>query len=236
MTRRRVLVVEDEANIADSILYVLEQDGIEAIWVQHGEAALATFEQQSADLIILDVGLPDMNGFDICRELRRQSRVPIIFLTARDAEIDRIVGLELGGDDYVTKPFSPRELLARVNAVLRRFKENSHQSQSQSQPKPSKLEFRGGRFYFDDHALTLTAFETGILALLMAHPEQIFTRQQIMDKVWLDSQNSFDRVIDTHVKTLRQKLKDTTGSVDWIVTHRGLGYSFSNKPGIPACS
>jgi len=233
VTQRRVLVVEDEANIADSILYVLEQDGIEALWVQNGSDAINLFNKKPVDLIVLDVGLPDMNGFDVCRELRRQSRVPIIFLTARDAEIDRIVGLELGGDDYVTKPFSPRELLARVNAVLRRYQESSSHLTVSTE---SSLLFRGGRVYNGDQVLSLTAFETGILTLLMAHPDHIFSRQQIMDKVWHEPQNSFDRVIDTHVKTLRYKLKQYTGSADWIVTHRGLGYSFSDVQGSTQCN
>ena len=217
----RILVVEDEIAIADAVLYALRAEGFEARHCLLGEPALAQLRADPVDLLILDVGLPDITGFELCRQLRRFSDLPVIFLTARAGEIDRVLGLELGADDYVVKPFSPRELVARVRARLRR-----------SAPPaiaPGKGRFvhdvQGQRISHDGHWLPLTRYEYRLLAVLLARPGAILSREQLMDDVWRDAPETVDRTVDTHVKTLRAKLRRASPDSDPIHTHRGLGYS-----------
>jgi two-component system catabolic regulation response regulator CreB len=219
----RILLVEDESAIADAVLYALRADGMVVEHSLLGRAALTELRTGDYDLAILDVGLPDMTGFDLCRELRAFSNLPIIFLTARDGEADRVLGLELGGDDYVVKPFSPRELVARVRARLRRRQAGA------------QVEWREtGRFRHDPagqrirylHAeLALTRYEYRLLAALLARPGAILSRERLMDDVWRDSTETDDRTVDTHIKTLRAKLRAIDATNDPIQTHRGLGYS-----------
>lgn len=220
----RILVVEDELAIADAVLYALRADGLEAEHSLLGRPALERLRKEGFEVVLLDVGLPDIGGFELCRELRRFSNVPVIFLTARDAEIDRVVGLELGADDYVVKPFSPRELVARVHARLRR---------AAADPAPSGVRQRGGfshdeagqRIAYQGHWLQLTRYEYQLLASLLARPGAIFSREQLMDRVWHDAPDTVDRTVDTHIKTLRAKLRLVAADHDPIRTHRGLGYS-----------
>jgi two-component system catabolic regulation response regulator CreB len=173
---------------------------------------------------VLDVGLPDMTGFDVCRALRTVSDVPVIFLTARDAEIDRVLGLELGADDYVVKPFSPRELVARVRARLRR-----HEQAAQARWRridAFEIDREGRRVRYHGRLLELTRYEYGVLEALLARPDAVVSRAQLMDRVWAQAPDSSDRTVDTHIKTLRAKLRAATGADDDpIRTHRGLGYS-----------
>jgi len=219
----RILVVEDESTIADAVLYALRAEGLQAEHCLLGQQALALLRAQAFDVVILDVGLPDITGFQVCRELRAFSDVPVIFLTARDGEVDRVVGLELGADDYVVKPFSPRELVARVRARLRR---------AGSQPSPGWRET--GRFAHDPpgqrvrycgELLSLTRYEYRLLAALLARPGAILSREQLMDDVWRGAPDTVDRTVDTHIKTLRSKLRLLAPELDPIQTHRGLGYS-----------
>ena len=234
----RILIVEDEPGIADTIRYALASDGFEPLWAATGEAALDALRAQPVALAILDVGLPDVNGFDLFRQLQRIRETPALFLTARSDEIDRVVGLELGADDYVTKPFSPRELVARVRTVLRR----SQRAQSTAAPidgavdAPLQLDAERRRIRYYGRALDLSRYEYGILATLIARPGRVFTRDELLDKVWDGDRDSYDRTVDAHVKTLRAKLKAIATAVEPIVTHRGTGYALAEDlpPSLPA--
>jgi len=219
-----ILLVEDETAIADTVLYALRADGFEAEHCVTGQDALQAAREGHHDLAILDVGLPDIGGFALCRELRRGRDLPVIFLTARDAEADRVLGLELGADDYVVKPFSPRELVARVRALLRRVQTAGAAPQA---PATGAFEHdaEGMRIRYHGHALDLTRYEYGLLAALLARPGAVLSRAQLMDRVWGDALESGDRTVDTHVKTLRAKLRALAPGEDPIHTHRGLGYS-----------
>ncbi len=220
-----ILLIEDEAAIADTVVYALESEGLHCVWKNLGREGVG-YLQAHADvaLIILDVGLPDGNGFDFCKEIRRDSNVPIIFLTARNHEIDRIVGLEIGADDYVSKPFSPRELAARVKVILRRSGQGAASEECQFVIERSK-----GRIRYHGALLELTHYEYQILALFLQQPERIFSRGQIMDKVWSEPDASLERAVDTHIKTLRAKLTAVHAGRDPIHTHRGMGYSLSGS-------
>ena len=230
-----ILIVEDEPSIAENIEYSLETEGFTPIVCPTGEEGLAAFERESPDLIVLDVGLPDMTGFDICREIRKSSQVPIIFLTAREGEIDRVVGLELGADDYMVKPFSPRELAARVRAVLRRTNHTADSAAAgdDSTSRSDVLEVDDMRMQirFRGETLVLTRYEFGLLKLFASQPGRVFTRDQLMDHVWEEPEASLDRTVDAHIKTLRAKLREVDESVDPIVTHRGVGYSLREDLG-----
>jgi two-component system catabolic regulation response regulator CreB len=231
----RILVVEDELGIADAVLYALRADGMQAEHCLLGGQALARLRAESFDVAILDVGLPDLDGFALCRQLRTFSEVPVIFLTARGGEVDRVLGLELGADDYVTKPFSPRELVARVRARLRRAGAGAGNDIA---PGPGggrggdahaaagfEHDAEGQRIRFAGQWLDLTRYEYRLLAALLARPGAIRSREQLMEAVWSDAPDSYDRTVDTHVKTLRAKLRAVDPSVDPIRTHRGLGYA-----------
>lgn len=220
-----ILLVEDESAIADAVVYALETEGFRVHWVRLGRDGLARIERGDIALTVLDVGLPDGNGFEFCKAIRRLSPVPILFLTARDAEVDRIVGLEIGGDDYVTKPFSPRELAARVKAILRRTRPDA--------PVliPHGFELDPGRalIRYCGVALELTRYEYLILKTLLHHPQQVFTRGQIMHRVWSTPDESEERAVDTHIKGLRAKLREIAADQDPIKTHRGIGYSIEAR-------
>ena len=224
--RPSILVVEDEAAIAETITYALQTEGFTPVWKATGRDALAVLAAQPVALVVLDVGLPDMSGFDVCRELRKRHAVPVIFLTARSGEVDKIVGLELGADDYLAKPFSPRELTARVRAVLRR-----------SQPAPATAPTSAGvagwvhdetrcRISFQGKALDLTRNEYRLIGALLAAPGRVFSRDQLMTAAWDDPGAALDRTVDAHIKTLRAKIREVAPEEDPIVTHRGLGYSW----------
>lgn len=225
-----VVVVEDEAAIADTILYALRTDGMQAEHLVLGGDALQRLRAAPADLVILDVGLPDMSGFEVCRTLRTFSDVPVIFLTARHEEIDRIVGLEIGADDYVVKPFSPRELAARVRVILRRSGGRAGAPAGGATPAaalPARFthDAAGARIAFHGQWLALTRYEYRLLALLVAQPGRIYSRAQLMDQVWHDAAETIDRTVDTHIKTVRAKLRAVDPAFDAIRTHRGMGYS-----------
>lgn len=222
----RILIVDDEPAIADMLVYALQSEGFATECVSLGRDALLALDTRAAlfELVILDVGLPDMSGFDVCRALRRSSNVPVIFLTARSDEVDRIVGLELGADDYVPKPFSPREVASRVRAILRRARPapvvscDLARARFEHDPDGARVAFRG-------EWLSLTRYEYRLLATLLAHPRRVFSRAQLMDRVWSEREDSLERTVDAHIKTLRAKLRAVASEDDPIETHRGLGYS-----------
>jgi len=222
-TRRTILVVEDEPPIAETIIYALQTEGFTPLWKATGRDALAVLAQQPVALVVLDVGLPDMSGFDVCRELQRRGPVPVIFLTARSSEVDKIVGLELGADDYLAKPFSPRELTARVRAVLRRTNLRTETAAA----KAGEWQHDEGRCRISYLAkpLDLTRNEYRLLAALLASPGRVFSRDQLMAAAWEDPGAALDRTVDAHIKTLRAKLREAAPDADPIVTHRGMGYS-----------
>lgn len=233
--RQTILVVEDEAAIAETITYALQTEGFVPVWKTTGADALAAAAEQPVALVVLDVGLPDMSGFDVCRELQRAGRVPVIFLTARSSEVDKIVGLELGADDYVAKPFSPRELSARVRAVLRRTRE---ENAPVALTPPAHGRARFGIWQHDEarcrisyrgFPLELTRNEYRLLAALIVAPGRVFNRDQLMTAAWDDPGASLDRTVDAHIKTLRAKLRTVAPEHDPIVTHRGLGYSLREE-------
>jgi two-component system catabolic regulation response regulator CreB len=218
----RILVVEDEPAIVDNIQYALETDGFETICCSSGIKALEFLDREKVDLIVLDIGLPDMNGFELCKDIRKKGNIPVIFLTARTDEVDRVVGLEIGADDYVTKPFSPRELTARIKAVLRR-------TGAAGQRPPSKSVFQVDeskrQVTYLGKPLELSRYEFNILKTFIRRPGHVFSREQLMDMAWEEPESSLDRTVDAHIKNIRAKLRAVEPGSDPIVTHRGIGYS-----------
>jgi two-component system catabolic regulation response regulator CreB len=233
VSRTLVLLIEDEPAIAETVVYALESAGFDAIHAGTGNSGLALFRERRPGFVILDVGLPDRTGFEVCREIRHESEVPVLFLTARDGEIDRVVGLELGADDYVVKPFSPRELTARVGAILRRSR-RAADSGPDAAPDPGpvvkcgRLELLPDRYQarLDGTDLGLSRYEFGMLKVFMAHPGRVYTRDQLMNQVWDEPESALDRTVDAHIKTLRRKMHAVDPSYDPVKTHRGIGYSF----------
>ncbi|HLO66565.1 MAG TPA: two-component system response regulator CreB [Holophaga sp.] len=215
-----ILIVDDEPAIADTLVYALRTEGFQPAWCDLGGKAVEAVRASEPALVILDVGLPDLSGFDVCRAIRRFSEVPILFLTARDAEVDRIVGLELGADDYVTKPFSPREVTARVRTILRRVR-----PAPPAGPGPFRVDQEARRISVGGLPLDLTRFEYALLRELLARPGRVYTRTELMESVWAGSEETQERTVDTHVKTLRAKLRAAAPDLDPILTHRGVGYS-----------
>jgi|SRR6185312_979442 len=223
MDKPTILVVEDEPAIADTIQYALESEGFQCHRLEVGAGVVEVLDRQPVALVVLDIGLPDLSGIEVCRRVRQRHDVPIIFLTARAGEVDRVVGLELGADDYVVKPFSPRELAARVKAVLRRAGRGGDKP-----PTP------GAAFALDEerHQITyfgkpleLSRYEYRLLAVLLKRPGRVYSREQLLELVWDEPEASLDRTVDAHVKNLRAKLRDVRPDVDPIATHRGTGYS-----------
>ncbi len=243
-----ILIVEDETAIADSIAYALRTEGYVPHHVTLGQLALDVLRAPdvmhtptSLDavgqvaLVVLDVGLPDINGFEVCRRLRQFSDVPVIFLTARNDEIDRIVGLEIGADDYISKPFSPRELVARIRVILRRVaRSDGAAAPAAGLALPAaaasarfELRAREARIAFCGQLLELTRYEYLLLKAFIEHPGHVLSRAQLMDMVWTDAPDTLDRTVDAHVKALRAKLRDIDPQYDPIQTHRGMGYSLA---------
>ena len=175
-------------------------------------------------LVLLDVGLPDMNGFDVCREIRKESNLPIIFITARSEDVDCVVGLELGGDDYVVKPFSPRVVTARVRARLRTA--SLTEPDAPTAKHAFQIDTGGYDVRLAGRSLGLSRYEFRILQLLVENPKRVYTRSQLMDLLWEEPERSYDRTVDTHIKTIRQKIKVIDSTADAVRTHRGIGYSF----------
>jgi DNA-binding response OmpR family regulator len=226
----RVLIVDDEPNIRHTVGYNLRREGYEVLEAADGEAGLATAREQTVDLVVLDLMLPGMDGLEVCRGLRERSAVPILMLTARTSEVDRVVGLELGADDYLTKPFSMRELLARVRAILRRAELN----RATAEPATPQRQVHDGltidssrrRVTLDDRAVALKPREFDLLAFLALHAGQVFTRAQLLAHVWGYDYAGDSRTVDVHVRSLRSKLGDADHTSGWIETVWGVGYRF----------
>ena len=219
-----ILIVEDETSIADTLVYALQADGHSTEWVSLGSAAVEQQRLRPADLVILDIGLPDISGFETCRQLRRFSEVPVMFLSARDAEIDRVLGLEIGADDYVVKPFSPREVAARVRAILKRM---APRLEPVAESTPFQLDTLAMRIAYRGQPLNLTRHEFRLLQCLLEQPRRVFSREQLLDGLGVASDVGYERTIDSHIKSLRAKLRLIAAEAEPIQTHRGLGYSYS---------
>ncbi|MFM1886299.1 MAG: hypothetical protein RL026_1456 [Pseudomonadota bacterium] len=224
----QVLIVEDEPAIADTLVYALQADGHAVDWQPRAEPALTRVQAGGIDLVLLDVGLPDIDGFEACRRLRRFSDVPVIFLTARSDEIDRIVGLELGADDYVVKPFSPREVAARVRAVLRRKPSRDAVAAGAAAAVVGPVlvldaDRRAARYHGQE--LPLTPHEYQLLSCLLAQPRRVFSREELLAALGIPRDAGYERNIDGHVKELRAKLRAVAPDAEPLRTHRGFGYS-----------
>ncbi|MBU2676555.1 MAG: response regulator [Gammaproteobacteria bacterium] len=218
----QVLIVEDEPKIAELLRDYLRQSGYETHWIDNGDAVNEWCKNNGPDVVLLDLMLPGKDGLAVCRELRAHSQVPIIMVTARVDEVDRLIGLELGADDYVCKPFSPREVVARVKAVLRRV-EMAGADQAAAY-RGLAIDDQKFSATIDGHALDLTPVEFRLLALLASQPGRVFSRDQLMNKIYQDGRVVSDRTVDSHVKNLRHKIHDTIGSDDLIRSIYGVGY------------
>lgn len=226
--KQKVIIVEDEPAIADAIQYALETDGFETFCLSSGQTVLSRLDKEMFDMMILDIGLPDINGLELCKEIRKKHSIPIIFLTARSTEIDKVVGLEIGGDDYMTKPFSPRELSARVKALLRRTASLS--SCAAVRQQIFYVDESRKQIFFLGTPLDLSRYEYAILKTFIRRPGHVYSRNQLMDLCWEEPDCSLDRTVDAHIKNIRNKLRLVSPQIDPIVTHRGLGYSLKEEP------
>jgi two-component system catabolic regulation response regulator CreB len=225
----RILIIEDEPAIADTLLYALRTEGFAPEWCATGRAGLAALGAKPFALVVLDVGLPDGSGFDVCKQIRTKLSVPVLFLTARNTELDRVLGLEIGGDDYLVKPFSPRELTARVKAILRRTNGGPARAAGNGATAEFSVDDARCTVHYRGTVLELTRYEFRLLRHLVASPGRVFSREQLMTAVWEDPAASLDRTVDAHIKLLRAKLRAVAPDADPIRTHRGLGYSL--QPG-----
>jgi two-component system OmpR family response regulator len=231
MMSKHIVVADDDLHIREVISFALEKAGMRVVLAEDGRQALAVCAAQTFDLLVLDINMPEFDGLEVCRELRKTSELPILFLSSRDDEIDRILGLEIGGDDYVTKPFSPRELVARINAILKR-------TGVAVKPAPPGTVWRQGKLLVDTEqhlvlwegqAVSLTATEFAIVLLLIRQPSRVFSRDQIMHSAYSNPIYVSDRTIDSHIRHIRQKLADC-GCAALIDTVHGVGYKLAVCP------
>jgi DNA-binding response OmpR family regulator len=227
MIRPRILLVEDEASIAVPFEEALVREGFEPVVATTGAEALRLARDADPDLVLLDLGLPDADGRDVCRALRRESSVPIVMVTARGTETDRIVGLEIGADDYVVKPFSPKELVARVRAVLRRSR-TAARGDEVVRAGDVEIDTAKMRVSVGGTQVDLTPTEFQLLATLAREPGRVFTRSQLLDAVHGVAIESYERAIDAHVKNIRRKIEPEPGSPRYVVTVHGVGYRFAD--------
>ncbi|HEY2794043.1 MAG TPA: response regulator transcription factor [Micromonosporaceae bacterium] len=223
----RVLVVEDEDSFSDALSYMLRKEGFEVSVAATGTQALTEFDRSGADIVLLDLMLPEMSGTEVCRQLRTRTNVPIIMVTARDAEIDKVVGLEIGADDYVTKPYSPRELVARIRAVLRR---NANETVEVAAPTlsagPVRMDVERHVVSVGGEAIPLPLKEFELLELLLRNAGRVLTRGQLIDRVWGADYFGDTKTLDVHVKRLRSKIEPEPSAPRYLITVRGLGYKF----------
>jgi DNA-binding response OmpR family regulator len=224
MARRKILVVDDEPKVSELLTAYLVKDGYDVVTAADGKSAVELARNQKPDLVLLDLNLPEMDGLQVFRNVRAFSSVPVIMVTARDDEVDKIVGLQLGADDYVTKPFSPRELSARVGAVLRRFAEGT-KTATKIMVGELTMDEERHQVMYKNNVVDLTASEFKLLAVMARNPGRVFTRLQLMDSAFGETYEGYDRTIDAHIKNMRQKLARAGGSEESpLVTVRGVGY------------
>ncbi|MEN8779633.1 MAG: response regulator [Desulfobacterales bacterium] len=227
MAHEHILVVEDERKLADLLRDYLSEAGYTVSWLDRGDRVVPRVKQDPPALILLDIMLPGLDGTEVCREIRKFSKIPILMITARVEEVDRIIGLELGADDYICKPFSPREVVARVKAVLRRA--YSEPETSRLAVGPISLDETTRRVSVNEEALNLTPSEFGLLKIMIAHPSRVFSRSELLDKVQGYQFEGYDRTIDTHIKNIRKKIAEKLPGREVIHTVYGIGYKFDNE-------
>jgi two-component system response regulator RegX3 len=227
----RILVVEDEESYSDALAYMLGKEGFDVAVANTGPDALTEFDRTGADIVLLDLMLPGLPGTEVCRRIRATSNVPVIMVSAKDAEVDKVVGLELGADDYVTKPYSPRELVARIRAVLRRGQDNDAAPLSGTSVPPSTLEAGPVRMDVDRHVVTVNGGDTKLplkefelLEMFLRNPGRVLTRGQLIERVWGADYVGDTKTLDVHVKRLRAKIEPDPATPSYLVTVRGLGY------------
>jgi two-component system response regulator RegX3 len=226
----RILIVEDEASFSEALAFLLTKEGFETAVAEDGRQAINMFNADGADLILLDLMIPEVSGVEVCRTIRTQSQVPIIMLTAKDAEIDKVVGLELGADDYVTKPYSSRELIARIKAVLRRgqSEDGSNQDQDLLEVGPIRLNIGKHQVFVSGNPVALPLKEFELLEFLMRNSGRVLTRSQLIDRVWGGDYYGDTKTLDVHIKRLRAKVESDPANPVLIQTIRGLGYKLEN--------
>lgn len=235
MPKRHILIVDDDPSIRDVLKFTLDKAGYDVTEATNGAEALVRFKEKSPDLMVLDILMPEMDGTDVCKEIRKHSNIPIIFLTSLDEEADRIIGLELGGDDYITKPFSPRELLARVKAVLRRLQPHVDIKADYRETKKIHgsltLDLTSFEVSWKSMRIPLTAMEFHLLQALFDHPNKVYNRDELMEKAYDDNTVVTDRTIDSHIRRIRKKFLEKTAdtSADPIETVHGFGYRLAGK-------
>jgi len=224
----RILIVEDESSLSEPLAFLLEREGYETTITEDGRAGLAEFDRNGADLILLDLMLPGLAGTEVCREIRTRSNVPIIMLTAKDSEVDIVVGLELGADDYVTKPYSTRELLARMRAVLRRRADDIDETDSVLEAGGVRMDVERHTVSVDGADVSMPLKEFELLELLLRNCGRVLTRGQLIDRVWGADYFGDTKTLDVHIKRIRSKIEKTPSQPTLLVTVRGLGYRFED--------
>jgi two-component system OmpR family response regulator len=228
----RILVVDDDAHIRQVVRFALEKAGHDVTEAADGRVALDAFARSPAELVVLDILMPEIDGLEVCRELRRSSEVPILFLSSRDEELDRVLGLEMGADDYVVKPFSPRELVARVKGILRRVQPRASESadaESVIELGPLRMDIQRFECSWAGTPITLTVTEFGLLHSLLGMPGKVYTRDELVDRAYGDGHHITDRTVDSHIRRIRKKFKAAGGEP--VETVYGLGYRFQLKSG-----
>jgi DNA-binding response OmpR family regulator len=230
-TTARILLVDDEQPVQKLLSYPLEKDGYEVVPALDGQAALNEFDRQPFDLVVLDIMLPKVDGLEVCRQLRAKSSVPIIMLTAKAEEIDKVLGLELGADDYITKPFSMREFRSRVRAALRRadMRDQIDGDEEPLERGDLRIDLAKRAVTLQGQPVQLTYVEFEILAVLAAHPGRVYTRDMLLDRIWGDSAFRDQRTIDVHIRHLREKLEGDAKIPEYLLTVRGVGYRFKDE-------
>ncbi len=222
----KVLVVEDEAGMREPLVYLLRSEGYEVIEAEDGEEAVLQFEKEGADLVLLDLMIPKLNGKDVCKAIRATSDVPVIMLTAKDTEIDKVIGFEIGADDYVTKPYSKNELLARMKAVLRRNGGPRAAENGILEAGPIRMDIERHTVFFNGEKVTMPLKEFELLELLLENRNRVLTRGQIIDRVWGANYFGDTKTLDVHIKRLRSKIEDDPARPIHLLTVRGLGYKY----------
>ena len=224
----KILVVEDEASFSEALSYVLTKEGFEVVVADTGDGAITAFDKGGADLVLLDLMLPGLSGTEVCKQLRSRSAVPIIMLTAKDTEVDKVVGLELGADDYVTKPYSKAELIARIRAVLRRQGDVSNPQEGVITAGPVRIDVERHQVNINNELISLPLKEFELLEILVRNSGRVLTRAQLIDRVWGSDYFGDTKTLDVHVKRLRAKIESDPANPTYIQTIRGLGYKFES--------
>ena len=224
----KILVVEDEASFSDALSYVLTKEGFEVVLADTGDGAITTYDRVGADLVLLDLMLPGLSGTEVCKQLRSRSNVPIIMLTAKDTEVDKVVGLELGADDYVTKPYSKAELVARIKAVMRRQSDQIESPDAILVAGPVRIDVERHQVIIDNQSISLPLKEFELLEYLVRNSGRVLTRAQLIDRVWGSDYFGDTKTLDVHIKRLRAKIEKDPANPVYIQTIRGLGYKFED--------